>query len=183
LLSLSPPPCCGRLQFKDEPAALKLKHDAAGVVGFANSGKKGQHLLHRVVEIAGLQAWAVCPVKPSLKESMYCFPPPARAGKHSNTSQFYITFAAAPPCDQKHVVVGRVVQGLDVLQQIGETGEICASAALLPCPTLLPTCSLHCAAAGDRSLSLLLPAGAEDLAASSDGTPRTDVVCVDCGQL
>lgn len=26
------------LQFKDEPAALKLKHDAAGVVGFANSG-------------------------------------------------------------------------------------------------------------------------------------------------
>lgn len=26
------------VQFKDEPAALKLKHDAAGIVGFANSG-------------------------------------------------------------------------------------------------------------------------------------------------
>lgn len=27
-------------QFKDEPAALKLKHDAVGVVGFANSGER-----------------------------------------------------------------------------------------------------------------------------------------------
>lgn len=86
-------------KFKDEPAALKLRHDAAGVVGFANSGK------------------------------------------HSNTSQFYITFAAAPQCDGKHVVVGRVVDGLEVLQQI------------------------------------------EELAASTDGTPRTGVVCTDCGQL
>lgn len=32
------PACCAVPQFKDEPAALKLKHDAAGVVGFANSG-------------------------------------------------------------------------------------------------------------------------------------------------
>ncbi|EFN54797.1 hypothetical protein CHLNCDRAFT_13673, partial [Chlorella variabilis] len=86
-------------KFKDEPAALKLKHDAAGVVGFANSGK------------------------------------------NSNTSQFYITFGPAPQCDGKHVVIGRVVEGLDVLKQI------------------------------------------EELAASSDGTPRTDVVVVDCGQL
>ncbi|PRW57312.1 peptidylprolyl cis-trans cyclophilin-type domain containing [Chlorella sorokiniana] len=65
-------------KFKDEPAALKLKHAAAGVVGFANSGK------------------------------------------NSNTSQFYITFAAAPQCDGKHVVIGKVVEGLEVLQQIEE---------------------------------------------------------------
>ncbi|KAL4452330.1 hypothetical protein ABPG75_007992 [Micractinium tetrahymenae] len=84
-------------KFKDEPAALKLKHDAAGVVGFANSGK------------------------------------------HSNTSQFYITLGKAPACDGKHVVIGRVVEGLEVLQQI------------------------------------------EELVASDDGTPRTDVVIADCG--
>ena len=34
-------PCpAAPLQFKDEPAALKLKHDAAGVVGMANSGAR-----------------------------------------------------------------------------------------------------------------------------------------------
>ena len=78
-------------------------------------------------------------------------------------------------------MVGRVVQGLDVLQRIGVTGRYGRPA--LPCTRLLPACSLHCAAAGDISLPLLLPAAAEDLAASSNGTPRTDVVCVDCGQL
>ena len=46
--------------------------------------------------------------------------PPLLAGKHSNTSQFYITLAPAPQCDQKHVVQGRVVQGLEVLREIGE---------------------------------------------------------------
>eukprot|EP00887_Chlorella_sp_A99_P005119 scaffold25.g5119.t1 len=63
-------------KFNDEKAALKLKHDAPGVVGMANSGK------------------------------------------NSNTSQFYLTLAAAPACDGKHVVIGRVVEGLEVLQRI-----------------------------------------------------------------
>lgn len=63
-------------KFKDEPAALKRKHDAAGVIGMANSGKNG------------------------------------------NGCQFYVTLAAAPRCDGKHVVVGRVVEGLEVLERI-----------------------------------------------------------------
>ena len=33
------------------------------------------------------------------------------SGKNSATSQFFITFAAAPQCDGKHVVFGRVVAG------------------------------------------------------------------------
>ena len=65
-------------KFKDEPAALKLKHDAAGVVSMANSGK------------------------------------------HSNTSQWFFTLAPAPQCDGKHVVVGRVVEGAEVLRLIGK---------------------------------------------------------------
>ena len=63
-------------KFKDEAAALKRKHDAAGVVGMANSGKNG------------------------------------------NGCQFYLTLAAAPRCDGRHVVVGRVVEGLAVLERI-----------------------------------------------------------------
>eukprot|EP00898_Chlorokybus_atmophyticus_P004739 jgi/Chlat1/5266/Chrsp33S05098 len=65
-------------KFNDEKSGLKHKHDAAGVVGMANSGK------------------------------------------NSNTSQFYVTFAPAPQLDGKHVVIGRVVEGLEVLTRIEE---------------------------------------------------------------
>lgn len=41
----------------------------------------------------------------------------------SNESQFFITLAAAPQCDGKHVVLGRVVEGLDILQRIGESSN------------------------------------------------------------
>jgi len=62
--------------FNDEKGGLKLKHDKAGVVAMANSGK------------------------------------------NSNTSQFFISFAAAPKLDGKYVVFGQVVEGLEVLKQI-----------------------------------------------------------------
>ncbi len=39
---------------------------------------------------------------------------------YSNTSQFFLTLAAAPQCDGKHVVFGRVLEGLEVLARIGE---------------------------------------------------------------
>lgn len=39
--------------------------------------------------------------------------------QNSNSSQFYISFAAVPQCDGKHVVIGTVTDGLDVLQRIG----------------------------------------------------------------
>jgi peptidylprolyl isomerase len=42
----------------------------------------------------------------------------ANSGRHGNACQFYITLAAAPACDGKHVVVGRVVEGLEVLQAV-----------------------------------------------------------------
>lgn len=64
-------------KFNDDKAALKLKHDAAGIVAMANSGK------------------------------------------NTNSCQFYITLAPAPACDGKHVVFGRVVEGMDVVTRIG----------------------------------------------------------------
>jgi len=46
----------------------------------------------------------------------------ANGGRNSNTSQFYITLEERlPKLDGKHVVFGRVVEGLDVLKRIGES--------------------------------------------------------------
>ena len=46
----------------------------------------------------------------------------ANSGKNSNTSQFFITLAPAPQCDGKHVVFGRLVAGLDVLDRLDQAG-------------------------------------------------------------
>ena len=35
-------------------------------------------------------------------------------------SQFFFTLAPAPKCDGKHVVLGKVMDGLHILKQIGE---------------------------------------------------------------
>lgn len=43
------------------------------------------------------------------------------SGKNSNSSQFFITLAPAPVCDKKHVVFGRIVHGLEVLDLIEQS--------------------------------------------------------------
>jgi len=40
------------------------------------------------------------------------------AGKNSNGSQFFLTFAPQPKLNGKHVVFGQVVAGLEVLDAI-----------------------------------------------------------------
>lgn len=113
--------------------------------------------------------------------------------KNSNTSQFFITLAAAPQCDGKHVVFGRVVEGLAALQAIGEgrgrvgrgPGESrrhpacrdpsrdCAVDRVCP-PSASPAHSERMAAS---------PPLAESRAASQDGEPRVPVTIADCGVL
>lgn len=46
----------------------------------------------------------------------------ANAGEHTNGSQFFVTAAAAPHLDGKHVVFGRVARGQDVVRAIEAVG-------------------------------------------------------------
>ncbi|MBM4432148.1 MAG: peptidylprolyl isomerase [Chloroflexi bacterium] len=42
----------------------------------------------------------------------------ANSGANTNGSQFFITYAAQPHLDDAHTVFGKVIEGLDVLEQI-----------------------------------------------------------------
>lgn len=46
----------------------------------------------------------------------------ANRGPNTNTSQFFITFASTPWLDDRHVVFGRVVSGLDVVRRVEAAG-------------------------------------------------------------
>lgn len=56
----------------------------------------------------------------------------ANTGKDSNGCQFYITFAAAPMLDHKHVCFGRLVKGQEVLRQLENIHTDASNRPMLP---------------------------------------------------
>ena len=56
----------------------------------------------------------------------------ANSGTNSNGGQFFITLSAAPFLNNKHSVFGEVVQGLEVVQEIGRVPVDARSKPLTP---------------------------------------------------
>lgn len=78
----------------------------------------------------------------------------ANRGPNTNTSQFFITFAATPWLDGRHVVFGRVVEGFDVIKRVegvgSRTGAPATSVRIVECGCLRRTAEEEANAAAAR---------------------------------
>lgn len=134
------PLCAGRVTielFREAPKATE--NFRCLCTGERGKGKKSGRPLHyqgtcfhRIVTGFVCQGGDVAKGDGSGGDSIYGGPfkpeKPALKLKHddvgvvsmasSNESQFFITLAPAPQCDHKHVVLGKVVSGLDILKRI-----------------------------------------------------------------
>ncbi|CAG9795493.1 unnamed protein product [Diatraea saccharalis] len=101
----------------------------------ARSGYYNGHVFHRVIKgfmvqtgdptgtgTGGESIWGgefADEFRPQLKHDRPYTVSMANAGPNTNGSQFFITLAPTPWLDNKHTVFGRVVRGMEVVQNIG----------------------------------------------------------------
>ncbi|XP_059057600.1 peptidylprolyl isomerase domain and WD repeat-containing protein 1 [Achroia grisella] len=118
-----------RLFGKDVPRA------AENFSGLARAGYYNGHIFHRVIKgfmvqtgdptgtgTGGESIWGgefADEFRPHLKHDRPYTLSMANAGPNTNGSQFFITLAPTPWLDNKHTVFGRVVKGMEVVQNIG----------------------------------------------------------------
>lgn len=96
-------------KFNDEKPGLKLKHDAAGILSMANSGKNSN----------SSQFFFTLAPAPQC-DGEWVLVHRLRACHLPESAALLIIVLAADVPAGKHVVFGKVVEGLDILERISE---------------------------------------------------------------
>ncbi|CAG4947959.1 unnamed protein product [Colias eurytheme] len=118
-----------RLFGKDAPRTVE------NFCGHARNGYFNGHIFHRVIKgfmvqtgdptgtgSGGESIWGgefADEFRPQLKHDRPYTVSMANAGPDTNGSQFFITLAPTPWLDNKHTIFGRVIRGMEVVQNIG----------------------------------------------------------------
>ncbi|XP_038211640.1 peptidylprolyl isomerase domain and WD repeat-containing protein 1 [Zerene cesonia] len=118
-----------RLFGKDAPRTVE------NFCGHARNGYFNGHIFHRVIKgfmvqtgdptgtgSGGESIWGgefADEFRAQLKHDRPYTVSMANAGPHTNGSQFFITLAPTPWLDNKHTIFGRVIRGMEVVQNIG----------------------------------------------------------------
>lgn len=124
--------------FGDIHLQLFAKDTPRAVENFCVHSKNGYyngHIFHRIIKgfmiqtgdptgngTGGESIWGgefEDEFRPNLKHDRPYTVSMANAGANTNGSQFFVTLAPTPWLDNKHTVFGRVVKGMEVVQNIG----------------------------------------------------------------